>query len=74
MPAPGEAYLGSSVFKFITFMHYSECFLIEADEQMSSSKGPDLSVVLSKPWREPPLWNEQVASQIYELIVIYRLN
>lgn len=55
-------------------MYYSECFLIEADEQMPSSKGPDSSVILSKPWREPPLWNEQVASQIYEFIVIYRLN
>lgn len=46
------------------FMQYSECFFIVADEQMPSLKGPDLTVILSKPWREPPLWNEQVTPQI----------
>lgn len=45
-------------------MQYSECFFIVADEQMPSLKGPDLTVILSKPWREPPLWNEQVTPQI----------
>lgn len=59
---------------FAAFVQYSasECFFIVAEEKMPSLKGPDLTVILSKPWRETPLWNEQVTPQINEFKVVNR--
>nr|XP_034306901.1 interferon-induced protein 44 [Crassostrea gigas] len=49
-----------------------EVYLVKADVQMSSLKGPDLTVILSKAWREPPLWNEQNLQSLKDFVSSYK--